>query len=64
MLSQNLRDLPNVVERVIKRCRRSADDIWFVEIAIGITIAQPKRALRWNLCRNRTKLSRPPTLSS
>ena len=46
MLSQSLREPPNVVERVIKRCRRGADDIWFAEIAIGITIAQPKRALR------------------
>ena len=63
MLSQNLREPPNVVERVIKGCRLGVDDIWFPEIAIGITIAQPKRALRWNLCRNQTKLSRTPTPS-
>ena len=39
MLSQNLREPPNV-ERVIKRCRRGVDDIWFREIAIGITTAE------------------------
>ena len=39
MLSQSVRERPNGVERVTKRCRRGVDGIWFAEIAIGIAIA-------------------------
>src|ERR1041385_4255929 len=33
MLSQNLREPPDVMERIIKRRRRGPDDVWFAEIA-------------------------------
>src|SRR5437868_3074015 len=32
MVRQNFREVPNVVERIVERSGRGADDVWFAEI--------------------------------